>query len=207
VCPSTEPARLPSGPNGAGPVTQEGLVADHRAGRMAPRVLGEDLISTAGFGPGGTRPAVGDVLGRATFWDGAARARLGVLDGTTSDPTTDAAGAVTALAFSHDGRTLAVGGSAGSLHLWDLASQRLVGTALPTPGDEIRALAFGPDGTLHASGTHVPVQRYDLDPGHLITEVCRRAGSGSVRDGLEDVSPGPPVPAHLLIPGDGVTRS
>jgi WD40 repeat protein len=76
----------------------------------------------------------GDVPGRGTPWDGAARARLGVLDGTTSDPTTDATGAVTALAFSHDGRTLAVAGSPGSLHLWDLvlASQRLLGTALPT---------------------------------------------------------------------------
>ncbi|WP_328641078.1 helix-turn-helix domain-containing protein [Streptomyces canus] len=165
-------------PDGAGLVTQEGLVADLRAGRMEPRVLGEDLISTAAFGPDGARLAVGDVLGRVTLWDGAARARLGVLDGTTSDPATDASGAVTALAFSHDGRTLAVAGSAGSLHLWDLASQRLLGTTLPTPGDEIRALAFGPDGTLYASGTHVPVHRYDLNPGHLITEVCRRAGSG-----------------------------
>jgi len=85
---------------------------------------------------------------------------------------------VTALAFSHDGRTLAVAGSAGSLQLWDLASQRLLGTTLPTPGDEIHALAFGADGSLHASGTHVPVQGYDLNPHRLITEVCERAGSG-----------------------------
>ncbi|MFJ9151380.1 hypothetical protein ACIRP7_25735 [Streptomyces sp. NPDC102270] len=56
--------------------------------------------------------------------------------------------------------------------------RRLLGTALPTPGDEIRALAFGADGTLDASGTHLPVQRYDLDPHHLITEVCERAGAG-----------------------------
>ncbi|MFG2728821.1 WD40 repeat domain-containing protein [Streptomyces canus] len=159
-------------------MTQEGLVADLRSGRMEPRVLGEDLISTAAFGPDGTRPAVGDTLGRVTLWDGAARARLGVLDGTSSDPTTDATGAVTALAHPYDARTLAVAGSAGSLQLWEPASRRLLGTTLPTPGDEIRALAFGPDATLYASGTHVPVQRYDLNPGHLITEVCRRAGSG-----------------------------
>ncbi|WP_086724120.1 WD40 repeat domain-containing protein [Streptomyces sp. NRRL B-24085] len=164
--------------DGAGLVTQEGLVADLRTGRMEPRVLGEDLVTTAAFGPDGSRLAVGDVLGRVTLWDGAARARLGVLDGTTSDPVADAAGAVTALAFSADGRTLAVAGSAGVLHLWDLASQRLLGTALPTPGDEIRALAFGADGTLYASGVHVPVQRYDLDPRRLLTEVCERAGSG-----------------------------
>lgn len=164
--------------DGSGLVTQEGLVADLRAGRMEPRVLGEDMITTAAFAPDGSRLAVGDVLGRVTLRDGTARARLGVLDGTTSDPTTDATGAVTALAFSHDGRTLAVAGSAGGLQLWDLASQRLLGTALPTPGDEIHALAFGPDGTLYASGAHIAVQRYDLNPRHLITEVCERAGSG-----------------------------
>ncbi|MFI0512770.1 DNA-binding protein [Streptomyces sp. WSLK1-5] len=164
--------------DGAALVTREGLVADLRAGRVEPRVLGEDLITTAAFGPDGSRLAVGDVLGRVTLWDGAVRARLGVLDGTMSDPSTDATGAVTAFAFSHDGRTLAVAGAGGSLQLWDLASQRLLGTTLPTPGDEIRALAFGADGTLYASGVHVPVQRYDLDPRRLVTEVCGRAGSG-----------------------------
>lgn len=45
--------------------------------------------------------------------------------------------------------------------------------------------------TLYASGTHAPVQRYDPNPGRPISEVCRRGGR----------------PAHVLIPGDGVTRS
>ncbi|MFF7526224.1 nSTAND1 domain-containing NTPase [Streptomyces pseudovenezuelae] len=164
--------------DGAALVTQEGLVADLRAGRMEPRVLGEDLTTTAAFAPDGSRLAVGDVLGRVTLWDGTARARLGVLDGTTSDPTTDATGAVTALAFSRDGRTLAVAGSAGRLQLWDLASQRLLGTTLPTAGDETHALTFGADGTLYASGAHIPLLRYDVNPRQLITEVCERAGSG-----------------------------
>ncbi|MFJ6390833.1 hypothetical protein ACIQJT_24870 [Streptomyces sp. NPDC091972] len=42
----------------------------------------------------------------------------------------------------------------------------------------MRALAFGADGTLYASGVHVPVQRYDLEPLQLLSEVCERAGSG-----------------------------
>jgi hypothetical protein len=45
--------------------------------------------------------------------------------------------------------------------------------------------------TLYASGSHAPVQRYDLNPGRPTTEVPRRVGG----------------PAHLLIPGSGVTRS
>lgn len=178
VTAGSEGVRLALRSDGGALVTQEGLVADLRADRMEPRVLGEDLISGAAYGPDGSRPAVGDVLGWVTLWDGAARARLGVLDGTTSDPTTDAVGAVTALAFSPDGRTLAVAGGGGTLYLWDLASQTLLGTVLPTPGDDLRALAFAPDGTLHASGAHVPVQRYDLNPDRLIREVCGRAGSG-----------------------------
>lgn len=100
-----------------------------------------------------------------------------MLDGTTSDPTTDATGGVPTLAFSPDGRTLAVAGEGGALYLWDPASQTLLGTALPTPGDELRGLAFAPDGTLHASGAHAPVQLYDLNPGRLIGTVCGRAGS------------------------------
>ncbi|MFF7951527.1 nSTAND1 domain-containing NTPase [Streptomyces griseorubiginosus] len=178
VTAGSEGVRLALRSDGAALVTQEGLVADLRAGRMEPRVLGEDLISAAAYGPEGSRLAVGDVLGRVTLWDGAARARLGVLDGTTSDPTSDATGGVTALAFSPDGGTLAVAGAGGTLRLWDLASQTLLGTALPTPGDDIRALAFAPDGTLYASGAHVPVLRYDLSPDRLTGEVCERAGSG-----------------------------
>ncbi|MFC8364445.1 WD40 repeat domain-containing protein [Streptomyces griseorubiginosus] len=141
-------------------------------------MLGEDLISAAAYGPDGSRFAVGGVLGRVTLWDGAVRARLGVLDGTTSDPTTDATGGVTALAFPPDGRTLAVAGAGGTPHLWDLASQTLPGTALPSPGDDIRALGFAPDGTLYDSGGHVPVLRRDLRPDRLIGGVCERAGSG-----------------------------
>jgi WD40 repeat protein len=87
VTAGSEGVRLALRPDGGALVTQEGLVADVRAGRMEPRVLGEDLISAAAYGPDGSLLAVGDVLGRVTLWDGAARARLGVLDGTTSDPT------------------------------------------------------------------------------------------------------------------------
>lgn len=165
-------------PDGNALVTQEGLVADLRAGRLEPRVLGEDLISGVAYSPDGSRLAVGDVLGRVTLWDGAARTRLGVLDGAASDTGADMSGEVTALAFSPDGRTLAVAGARGTVRLWDVASQQLLGTALPTPGDEVRALAFGADNTLHVSGAHVPVQKYDLAPDRLVTRICARAGSG-----------------------------
>jgi hypothetical protein len=52
-----------------------------------------------------------------------------------------------------------------------------------------------------------PVQRYDLNPGRLITEICERAGSGLSEAAWKTYLPDLPVPAHLLSRGDGVTRS
>jgi WD40 repeat protein len=174
--------RLALHPDGGSLVTQDGLVADLRKGHMEPRVLGDELITVAEFSPDGTWLAVGDAMGRVTLWDGASRTRLGVLDGSSSDAGTEITGGVSALAFSHDGRTLAVAGQTGLVRLWDVASQRLLGSALPTPGDQVLALAFGPDdGTLYASGANVPVQKYDITPAHLVTQVCERAGSGLSR--------------------------
>jgi hypothetical protein len=66
--------------------------------------------------------------------------------------------AVTALALSSDGRTLAiangvpiVGQSVGALSLWDLRTRMLV-AKLPGHGERINALAFSPDGEVLASG-------------------------------------------------------
>ncbi|MEU8976133.1 WD40 repeat domain-containing protein [Streptomyces monashensis] len=145
-------------------VTEEGLVADLRTGRMEPRVLGDELISFAALGPAGTR--------------------LGVLGGSLPHAGASITGAVSAPAFSHDGRTLAVANIVGPVQLWDVPSQRLFGSALPTPGDPVLALSLGSDdGTLYASGSNVPVQKYDLTPALLAARVCERAGTGlSARD-------------------------
>jgi WD40 repeat protein len=161
-------------------VTTEGVVAELRAGgRVEPHLLGEDMSTAAAFSPDGRYLAAGDDLGYVTLWNGTLRKRLGMLDGDSSDAEADTVGSVTSLAFSHDGSTLAVAGDAGTVQLWDVSSSRLLGSKLPTPGDQALALAFSPDdGTLYAAGTNVPVQKYDLTPGHLITTVCKRTGSG-----------------------------
>ncbi|MEV0743143.1 hypothetical protein AB0I51_46155 [Streptomyces sp. NPDC050549] len=39
------------------------------------------------------------------------------------------------------------------------------------------ALAFSPDSrTLYAGSTHVPLQRYVVDPGRAVSLVCARSG-------------------------------
>lgn len=91
---------------------------------------------------------------------------------------------VTVLALSPDGRTLAVGGAAGSLQLWDVATQQPLGGPLTTPGEAVDSLAFGADGTtVYAGSAHVPLQRYVVDPARAESAVCARAGgTGPTRE-------------------------
>ncbi|MET9090344.1 hypothetical protein ABZX77_52355, partial [Streptomyces sp. NPDC004237] len=66
---------------------------------------------------------------------------------------------------------------AGSLQLWDVATQQPLGSPLTTPGEEIDSLSFSSDGTtVYASSAHMPLQRYVVDPARAQTLVCARAG-------------------------------
>ncbi|MDX3310037.1 nSTAND1 domain-containing NTPase [Streptomyces sp. NPDC054884] len=149
-------------------------------GVAVPRDLVQgDRISALAFSPDGSRLAAGDRTGRVALWDGELRRRAGVLRNVFPASLGNGPEAVSALAVSPDGHTLAVGGTAGTLQLWDTATQQPLGTALPTPGGEVRSLAFSPDsGTLYAAGVHVPLQRYDVEPGRAALRVCARAGAG-----------------------------
>ncbi|MBT2677146.1 hypothetical protein J7E95_41475, partial [Streptomyces sp. ISL-14] len=149
-------------------------------GTTVGRALADGREVTAlAFSPDGERLAVGDASGRVTLWDGDVEHRTGVLAGTSGAAGESAPEAVAALAFSADGRTLAVGGTESTLQLWDTASQQRLGTDLPTPGDEIRSVAFSQDdGTLYAAGPHTPLQRYAVDADRAAAAICERAGGG-----------------------------
>ncbi|RPF37252.1 helix-turn-helix domain-containing protein [Streptomyces sp. TLI_185] len=153
-----------------------------RAGRSDSHDLVQrDGIGAIAFAPDGSRLAAGDGTGRVALWDGDLRHRAGILKNVFPapvDPSSDSAEAITALAFSPDGRTLAVGGDAGTVQLWDIATQQPLGPPLPTPGGSIDTLAFSPDSTLlYAGGKHVPLQRYVVDPDRAVSLVCARAGN------------------------------
>ncbi|WP_455770694.1 WD40 repeat domain-containing protein [Streptomyces chartreusis] len=155
------------------------LVSDDRtvrAGRsVAHDLVQGDLIGALAFAPDGSRLAAGDLTGRVALWDGTLRHRLGILRNTFPAPLNGIPEAVSALALSPDGRTLAVGGNAGTLQLWDTATQQPLGGPLTTPGESIDTLAFSTDDhTLYAGSAHVPLQRYTVDTGRVVTQVCAR---------------------------------
>ncbi|SEC32130.1 Anaphase-promoting complex subunit 4 WD40 domain-containing protein [Streptomyces sp. 3213] len=120
------------------------------------------------------------MTGRVTLWDGDHRHRVTALPNTFQPRIGSRLEAVSALAFSPDGRTLAVGGTNGGLQLWDVPTGQRIGGLLTTPGDAVYTLAFDARGTtLYAGSAHIPLQRYDLDPSHALSRVgARTDGSG-----------------------------
>jgi WD40 repeat protein len=87
----------------------------------------------------------------------AAAARPGIIAVLFSD-----GGAVTSVAFSTDGRTLATGNADGATRLWDIASHRQI-AALTGPAGPVDSVAFSSDGkTLAAGGADAKVRRWDV---------------------------------------------
>jgi WD40 repeat protein len=87
-------------------------------------------------------------------------------------------GAVSSVAFSPDGKTLASGGVNGTVRLWDLATRKPLGTPLTVGGaGPVTSLAFSPDGkTLVGVGAGGTVQLWEglfwTDYRDLQNQVC-----------------------------------
>ncbi|MFF7736307.1 helix-turn-helix domain-containing protein [Streptomyces sp. NPDC007984] len=170
------------------------LVGDNRVARLPdPSVTGKSLvqgdeISAATFSGDGSHLAVGDLTGRVALWDGDLRHKAGVLPNVfPSRPDISRPGnspeGVGALALSTDGRLLAVGGSSGTLQLWDVETQQPLGGPLPTSGEEIVSVAFSEDGgTVYAAGRHVPLQRYVIEAERVAERVCSRTRGTLTRE-------------------------
>ncbi|MET8138157.1 hypothetical protein ABZV24_40780 [Streptomyces sp. NPDC005251] len=171
-------------PDGRLLVTSAGQVVRLPSGRVTlTHPFAEESVTALAFSADGRYLAVGDESGMVTLWDGQGEQRLGELPGPSAQSDQDSrVQLVTALAFSADGSTLAVGDSDADLRLWDVGSRQLTGTALSTPGDGILSLAFRPDGrTLLAAGEHIPLTSYTVDSTQVAVGVCRRTGGGLSR--------------------------
>jgi WD40 repeat protein/DNA-binding SARP family transcriptional activator len=141
-----------------------------------------ELVSALAFSPDGALlAAAGSGERFATLWEVAS----GRLVGRLRHPTY-----VVALRFDPQGRTLATAATDGTVRLWDLASQRQLGVALPG-GEQWSVLAFNPGGTdlvaFYGDGTGLV---WDVDPDRWKQRACTIAGGPLTRDEWEELLPG-----------------
>jgi RNA polymerase sigma factor (sigma-70 family) len=120
--------------------------------------------------------------GTARLWDVAAGKELHTLRGVKGQLGQKVGGssaAASSLAFSPDSTTLAVGGSYGSIELWDKTSGRELARIVSSSNRNlVQALAFSPDGkTLAAGYENGTVRFWEAITGKMRREWVTHTGS------------------------------
>ncbi|MGW1562774.1 nSTAND1 domain-containing NTPase [Streptomyces sp. NPDC002144] len=164
-------------------VTPDGKVIDLASSKATHRSLTQGEPTAVALSHDGQRLAAGDDSGWVTLWDVRTWRRLGELPiGSAVAADGDGSEKVSAMTFSHDGRTLAVGTGDGRIQLWDVTTRLAIGAALHSSGGPVTALAFHKDDrTVYVASQHVLLERYDIAPDRVADEVCRRTGRGLSR--------------------------
>jgi WD40 repeat protein len=129
---------------------------DVASGKPGAKLAGHtDWVQALAFNPDGTTLASGGFDGTVRLWDVASgKKSLDVAAHAAAQPKQPppADNAVLALAFSPDGKTLAVGGTDTLIHLFNVADGKLL-RSMPGHASAVRALAFHPGGAVLVSGS------------------------------------------------------
>jgi WD40 repeat protein len=118
-------------------------------------------------------------------------------------PLTGHAEAVTSVAFSADGRTLASADVDGTVLLWDLRTHKALDRPLRGHKGVVFRLAFSPDGrTLASAGDHKTVRLWEKilwrNVAELRNDVCDLVGTGLSAAEWAQYAPG--IPYHQSCP-------
>lgn len=117
--------------------------------------LDVDESNSVAWSPGSRSLALGDKMGRISFWDASTRTQLATLEGHTKD--------VTSVAWSPDGRMLASGSADKTVRLWDVsAGQTLTTISVPLTACSV---AWSPDGRLLAGAVGYEPLLWDAATG------------------------------------------
>jgi WD40 repeat protein len=178
-----------------------------------------DIVLCVAFSPDGKILASGSGNGDGSLrlWDVAHRTLLG-------QPLTTKRSGIYSVAFSPDGRRLAVGAGDGSIEMWDLARRKQLDLPFAGVTGSVNTVAFSPDGNLLATaGADREIRLWNaatglqVSPplgGHTdsITSLAfspdgsiLASGSADTTVRLWDVATGQPIGAPLTGHGDDIS--
>jgi WD40 repeat protein len=162
--------------------TSQGKVAvfDTTTGKLLVKLPEGPRAWTEAFTPDGSLLVTGGGMGIPSFWDTRTWKRV-------ARPAQGHTSVLFGMSVSPDGRTLASADpDDGDLLLWDVASRRQVGTALPGNAGDFKILFYPNSRRLLAISFEGRVTRWDVDPESWKRRACDIAGRNLTRDEWRD---------------------
>ena len=135
-----------------------------------------DRVLSVAFSPDGQFLVSGSMDTTACLWNVTSGAALATLQGDSDDSDS-----VYCVAFSPDGKTVALaGGRNGTVRLWNVAATGSPVTTLQSHSDGVYSVAFSPDGKTVVSGSDKAVRLWDVASGVVLASLDYSGNAMSV---------------------------